>query len=315
MTRMKKSAPEIAAPVTEEVCDTRDVQPFTLGQEDVHPAAWLSGLERIGERLARRIRTVFEPLTQCKTQVAVAPPESYRFEDWQEKLPDFLSLSHYRLRPLKGGILVVIEPDFVARAVDMFYGGTGGARPGRAREFTPSEDRLIVKLADGIIDRLGDAWAEVANLTPVLAARETNIGHANLFRADESIVVQRFTITPVQGKPTAISIVYPLAALRSVDMQVTARVHDDHGPADEAWRSRMANALEQVRLPVRSVLARPELSLSQILNLKPGDVIPVSLPPKVPLIVASKRVAMGTIGEKNGHAALMVEHIEKGAFE
>ena len=35
--------------------DTADegVMPFVLGQEDVHPTAWLSGLERIGERLAR----------------------------------------------------------------------------------------------------------------------------------------------------------------------------------------------------------------------------------------------------------------------
>jgi flagellar motor switch protein FliN/FliY len=38
-------------------------------------------------------------------------------------------------------------------------------------------------------------------------------------------------------------------------------------------------ALENVRLPVRSVLARPELSVAQLMALKPGDVIPITLAP------------------------------------
>lgn len=291
------------------------IRPFVLGQEDVHPTAWLAGLERIGERMARRMRAVIEPITQSKAKVEAKGIESHRYDAWREKLPDFLSLSFYRLRPLKGGLLVIVEPDFIASTVDIFYGGTGAARPGRPKEFTPSEDRLVARLSDGIVEQLGEAWSEIATLSPALASRETNIAYANLYRADEMIVIQRFAVTPGQGKPTTISIVYPLASLRSMDSQLTAKVHDDAGPADEHWRSRMAYALESVHLPVRSVLARPELTLEQILNLKPGDVIPVSLPPKVPLIVASKRVAMGTIGEKDGHAALMIEHIEKGVFE
>lgn len=294
--------------------DDKDVRPFSLGQEDVHPTAWLVGLERIGERLARRMRTIIEPLTQTKAKVEAKGIESHRYDVWRAKLPDFLSLSFYRLRPLKGGLLVVVEPDFITSSVDIFYGGSGAPRTQRPKEFTASEERLIARLTDGIIERLGEAWAEIAPLSPTLASRETNLAYANLFRADETIVVQRFEVVPGHGKPTVISIVYPLASLRSMDSQLSAKVHDDAGPADEHWRGRMAYALESVHVPVRSVLARPELTLEQILNLKPGDVIPVSLPPKVPLIVANKRVAMGTIGEKDGHAALMIEHIEKGAF-
>lgn len=285
-----------------------------FGGNDERSTAFLPGLERIGERLARRIRTVVEPLTQNRMQVSAAPIEMHRFEDWQETLPDFLSLSIYRLRPLKGTMLVILEPDFIARAVDIFYGGTGDVYGNRAREFTPSEERLIARLADGVIEQLGEAWTEVAALAPALASRETNIAYANVFRAGEIVVVQRFTLTPLQGKPTRISIVYPLAALRLLDTQLAARVHDDAGPADDVWRARMAHALQQVRLPVRSVLARPELTLAQVLEMKPGDIIPVTLPPRVPLIVAQKRVATGTIGEKDGHAALMIDHIEKGGF-
>ncbi len=316
MSRAKKSSVAEPAAIDVPVAEaTGGATAHAFVRTDDRSNAWLSGLERIGERLARRVRTLVEPLMQTRMQVTAAQIEVRSFEDWQAILPDFLSLSVYRLRPLKGSMLVMLEPDFVARAVDIFYGGSGDIRPGRTREFTQSEERLIARFADGVIERLGEAWTEVASLAPVLAARETNIAYANVFRAGESVAVQRFVLTPAQGKPATISVVYPVAALRLLDTQLSARVHDDAGPADEVWRARMAHALRQVRLPVRSVLARPELTLAQVLEMKPGDIIPVVLPPRVPLIVARKRLAMGTIGEKDGHAALMIDHIEKGAFE
>lgn len=318
MSRAKKTSPPAGTTVIdapEAAAPAGASTSHAFGQDDDRSSAFVSGLERIGERFARRLRTLVEPLAQSRTQISAVPIEMRPVEEWQAALPDFLSLSLYRLRPLKGTMLVVLEPEFIARAVDIFYGGSGDVRPGRAREFTPSEERLIARVADSIIERLGEAWIEVANLAPALSSRETNIAYTNVFRPGEIVVVQRFVLTPVQGKPASISIVYPLGALRMVDSQLTARVHDDAGPADEVWRARMAYALQQVRLPVRSVLARPELTLAEVLEMKVGDIIPVVLPPRVPLIVAQKRLAMGTIGEKDGHAALMIDQIEKGAFK
>jgi len=63
---------------------------------------------------------------------------------------------------------------------------------------------------------------------------------------------------------------------------------------------------------VRSVLARPELTMGQLMALKPGDVIPINLAAKVPLLVGSKRFAEGTIGEQEGRAALLVESVGAG---
>ena len=291
------------------------VRPFTLGQEDFKPTAWMPGLERIGEKLARRMRTVVEPLVEGRTKITAETIETVRYEAWRGGLPDFTSLNFYRMRPLKGGMLVVVEPDFVAGVVDMFFGGTGLPAPRRHPEFTPSEDALIVRLTDAVVRALSDSWAEIIPLTPSLVSRETNAVFANLFRAEETVVIQRFSIVPGQGRPTVISIVYPLGSLRAVEGPLTAKVHDDSGPADAQWRSRIAVALDDVRLPVRSVLARPKITAAQLMALKPGDVIPISVGAKIPLLVANRRFAYGTIGEKDGHAALLIDTIEKGQIQ
>jgi flagellar motor switch protein FliM len=290
----------------------RSPRPFALGNEAFRPTARLAGLERMGERLAQRIRTVIEPFARARTQVTPEPLETLRFEEWRSALPAFTSVSLYRLRPLKSGMLLAIEPGFVTSLVDAFYGGGGGAAKHRGREFTPTEERLLGRLADGIVEKLVEVWSEVAVLTPALASRETNAVYASLVRADEAVVLQRFAITPAQGAETSVSILYPLGALRPYEALLAAKVHDEGGAAGDAeWRFRLAEALESVRLPVRSVLARPELTLSQLVALKVGDVIPITLSPKVPLIVANRRIATGTIGEQEGRAALMIDQVER----
>ncbi len=303
--------PAGARRATAQDANDRTPRSFALGNEAFRPTARLAGLERMGERLAQRVRSVVEPFARTRTQVVADPLETLRFEEWRNALPEFTSLSLYRMKPLKSGVLLAIEPAFVTWLVDAFYGGGGTPAKARSPEFTPTEDRLLGRLADGVVEQLVEVWSEVAALTPALASRETNAAYASLVRADEAVVLQRLTITPAQGHATVIAILYPLGALRPYEALLAAKVHDEGGAGDSEWRARLAAALDGVRLPVRSVLARPELSLSQLVALKPGDVIPITLNPKVPLIVANRRIATGTIGEQEGRAALMIDHVER----
>ena len=47
--------------------------------------------------------------------------------------------------------------------------------------------------------------------------------------------------------------------------------------------------------------------------LAPGDFIPVCLPTRVPVTVAGRLLAHGTIGEANGRAAIKIDKLEHGA--
>ena len=69
----------------------------------------------------------------------------------------------------------------------------------------------------------------------------------------------------------------------------------------------MAAALREVRIEARSVLACPTMQLADLLTLAPGDVIPISMPTMVPLIVENRVVAHGTVGDQDGRVALKIE--------
>ena len=285
------------------------VRPFAFGAASLRPEVGIAGIERMGERLARHLRAGIEPIARSKMQVMAEPIRALAFAAWLEELPAFTSLSHFRTPPLRGGVLIAIEPEFVTRLVDAYYGGSGKPSRHRGREFTPTEERLLARLTDAVAAATRDAWSDVAALEPAIAGRETAPALASFVRRDEHVVVQPFSIVRVGGKPTTAAIVYSAASLRQFEPLFAAKVHGGEGETDPEWRQRLAAALENIRLPVRSVLARPEMTMSQLMQLKPGDVIPIALPAKAPLIVADRRLAFGTIGEREGKAALMIEQV------
>ena len=233
------------------------------------------------------------------------------FADWKAEQPEFVSLSMYGFKPMKGLVMLSVEPEFVSRLVDIFYGGTGAAVSTRAREFTGTEDSLLARLADQIAGALAQVWAEVVPVRPQLRSRETNVGFANIARGDEPVVVTRFTIRLPVGASSSIDIVYPVPALRSVEQELSAGSPEDVSARGEEWRDRLAAAVGNVRVKARTVLARPELSLAELMQLQPGDVIPISLPAHVPLLVEGRSIAFGTIGEHDGRAALKIDKIVK----
>lgn len=282
---------------------------FSFGSGNVHPGGALPALDRMNDRLAKRMRDVFEPFLRAKPRVEAEPVALRPLRDWQAEQRPFTAISLYSFRPLKGTLALTIPAEFVSRLVDCFYGGSGGplAEPS---EFTDTEERLSARIADALIAAFAEVWHEIAAIEPLLRGRETNVALAGLGNGDESMTVCRFQVIPLQGRPTAVEILFPAAALRSVEGALAAKSSMEAGARGEEWRARLGEALGDVRIEARTVLARPELSLAELMHLKVGDVIPVSIPACVPLLVEGRTVAVGSIGEQDGKAALKIDRIE-----
>jgi flagellar motor switch protein FliM len=284
---------------------------FSLGGDAGRTMAAIPALDRLNERMVKRLREVIEPFARAKPRVETLATEVRAFGDWRAEQSEFVSLSLYGFRPLKGAILLRIEPEFISRLVDAFYGGNGTAPNRRAREFTATEESLLGRLCEALIGALAEGWSEIIPVRPQLRARETNAGFAGVAKADEMVAVARFTISPWPGHATVVEIVYPVAGLRSIEPELAAQSHDDATAKTGEWRERLGAAVGEVRIEARTVLARPELSLAELMQLQVGDILPVSLSKLVPLIVAGRRIALGTVGEHDGRAALKIEKMEQ----
>jgi flagellar motor switch protein FliM len=273
------------------------------------PSAALPALDRINDRLAKRMRETIEPFLRSKPRVDAEPAMMRALGDWQAEQGSFAGLSLYAMRPLKGTLTVAVPSEFVSRLVDAFYGGTGAASLVEGKEFTRTEESLFGRLSDALVAALVKVWQEVVPIEPQLRVRESNVPFARIGAADEQVIVCRFIVSPPGAKPATIDILFPAAALRAMEGALAAQ-GDESCSRGAEWREQLGNALSEVRIEARTVLARPTLNLSELIQLKVGDVIPVTIPSLVPLLVEGRTVALGSIGEQDGKAALKIEKIE-----
>jgi flagellar motor switch protein FliM len=286
-----------------------DVQPYALGRQANLPTAAIGGVEKLGDRLAKRLRAIIEPYSGGRPLVTVKPLDNTMFMMWDACVPSFASLSLYRLHPIKGPVTLRIDAELVSQLVDRFYGGHSSRPAVERREFTPTETRLAMRLADNVMAALVDCWAEITPLESVLIARETNVAQAEIMASEAEVIVQAFEIDLGDRHPRVVEIVYPRDGLAGLEMGSADKNAEIVRPADPVWQSQLDRQLDDVRFPARTVLARPNLKISELVALKPGDVIPIHIARHLPLLIGERIFAHGSIGEQDGCAAFMIEKL------
>jgi flagellar motor switch protein FliM len=284
-------------------------QPYQFGRAAPQSPALLAAIERTGDKFGRSLRAIIEPLSGSRPTITPKPVDQTMFMMWDACVPAFTSLSLYRLHPVKGIVALRIDAGLVSCLVDRFYGGTGGKNAAAGQEFTPTESRIIDRLSNQIMKALVASWADFIAMEFSLAGRETGVAQAAIAAGDADVVVHSFEVNTGDPEPYTIEVVYPLEGLQGVDIVDTSKGADEVRRTDPMWRRQLEQRMEDVRLPARSILARPNLKMSELIALKPGDVINIHIARHLPLIVGNRVFAHGTIGEQDGRAAFMIEKL------
>lgn len=289
-------------------------EPFTLGAANLNPFGDMHTLQHLSARLARALRPVFEPLLRAEVRTWVEPLVVQRFADYRtERGTDLTGWLPLAMLPASAPALLVFDGRFVLELLDLFFGGTGAVPATLPAEFTPAAEAMIGRLGAMIADPLRAAWEPLARIEFEPGHVESNPALLAGLDGEDALVITRFGIAAGDAKPIMLDLVYPIAGLKPHAPSLTAKVHGKTAAPDPAWRNGITRAAMAVRFPIRSVLAEPMMSLSVLMDLKPGDVIPISFGADVPVMVGHDRLGVGTVGTSRGHAAIRLTSITRSA--
>ena len=292
----------------------RMAQHATLGAANLNPFGDLHTVQHLSARLARGVRAVFEPLLRKEVRAWAEPLIVQRLADYRAERPDgltaWLPLTMSAAGALPTGqALAVLDGRFVMELLDLFFGGTGHAPHELPTEFTPAAEAMVHRLGTMLAEPMRQAWEPLAKIGFVPGHVEINPSLIADLDTDDAVVVTRFGIAAGTAKPVFLDLLYPVAALKPHGPSLTGKVIGKTAEPDPAWRNGLTRAVMDVRFPIRSVLAEPMVSLSMLMDLKMGDVIPISVGGDVPVMVGGDRLGAGTVGTSNGKAAIKLTTI------
>ena len=286
-----------------------EVVAMDLASQDRIVRGRLPTLEMINERFARHFRVSLFNMLRRSPELSVVGVESLKFSEYMHKLYVPTNLNLVRIQPLRGTALIVFEPKLVFAVVDNFFGGDGRFRAKiEGREFTPTEMRVVQLLLNAAFADLTEAWAPILKVQFEYLQSEVNPHLATIVSPTEVVVVSRFRVD-LEGGGGDVHVTLPYSMIEPVRDQLNAGVQSDSRDHDDRWGKAMKMQLETAEVSVTGVLARPQITLRELLSLTAGDVIPIGMPRRTELEVEGVASYRGEFGESDGHNAVRIDEL------
>ncbi len=265
-------------------------------------------LEMVSERFARYFRISLFNLLRRTAEVSFSGVQVIKFSEFIHSLFVPTNLNLIRFKPLRGRALIVLDPTLVFTAVDNYFGGSGQFyNKVEGREFTPTEMRVIQILLDLAFKDLKEAWKPVMDVEPEYINSEVNPQFANIVSPSEIIVISTIHIE-LEGGGGDLHVALPYAMLEPI-RELLDSIQSDRGDVDNRWREALNYEVMEVPVELYGILLEKTLTVEQILNLEPGDVVSVDIPEQVTLFAEEIPVFRGRVGVANGNYAVKIETV------
>ena len=129
---------------------------------------------------------------------------------------------------------------------------------------------------------LREAWSHVAPIELEYLNSEINPHFANIVSPSEIVVVTSFHIE-LDGAGGNLHVTMPYSMIEPLREVLDAGVASDRVEKDERWMMCLRDELEDAEVELSTLLGRSSVTLAELLNLKPGDVLPCDFTGKVTL--------------------------------
>ena len=265
-------------------------------------------LQSIHETFARHYTASLTAMLRGLVEVELKSVEQVTYGEFIMALSPPTCLVIFNMEPLRGGAALEINANILFRLIDRLLGGSG-LLPVRLREFTEVEQVLIERIGIRAMLDLRQAWQHAGTFGFRVAHLETNPQFVQLTTPSEVVVVVTLEVG-VGEERGLMTIAFPHLMLEPIMPKLNT-----HRRFATAQRSLSASEGEGLRdnilrlgLTLRGVLAEFPLTVRGLLDLQPGDILPLNQPSTAPATIEVEGIPRfkGGLGKLNNRRALRV---------
>ncbi len=285
------------------------VRTYDLATQERIVRGRMPTMELINERFARNLRIGLFNYMHRNAEILTGPIRVQKYSEFVRNLVVPTNLNLVFAKPLRGTGLIVFDPNFVFIVVDAMFGGDGRFHTRvEGRDFTATEQRIIRALLDVVFAELEKAWAPVFALQFEYIRSEMNPQFANIATPSEIVIGTTFTIE-FPGSSAEMHFCLPYSTVEPIRDLLYSPMQSDLLTQDQRWVGMLSKQIQSIELDFTVDLAEAKVSLRDVVQFKPGDIIPLDIPELITAHVDGVPAFRGTYGTMNGNYAVKVDHL------
>jgi len=297
--------------------------PAVSGPESVHHAAveakpydfkrprrvnteQIRALSSIHEIFARNLSVSLSGLLRALIDVRVINVEQLTYNEFTHSLPNPTGFMILQAPPLEGQMCLEFSPLIIYPFVDRMLGGNVQAGFIPPRPLTSIEWRLLGRIAERALEHLSEVWRNIVEARFEVVQSESNPQLVHIVAPTEVVVLITFEIRLGQNAGT-MSLCIPYNTIDSVLGKLTSQSwFYKPKPTTDTHRKRLVRNLSKTSIPMTVFLGQTSLKLSELRDMKVGDLLPLPKPADGELVVqiGGRNKFAGSPGQLRGKRAV-----------
>jgi flagellar motor switch protein FliM len=245
---------------------------FDLANQDRIIRGRMPVLEIINDRFSRLCTSALANTMRKRVDVNPISIDMSKFGDFMRSLPVPTSINIFKIDPLRGNALLVVDTRLVFSLVENFFGGAGSQPKIEGRDFTPIEQSIIVKVVKIILANLEDAWRPVHEVSIELLRSEINPQFATIVPPSDVVVVISFEVE-LENALGSMVLALPYATIEPIRSKLYAAFQTERLEIDHAWISRFRDRLMETPIDMNVTFGTTQITGRQLLDMKAGDIL------------------------------------------
>lgn len=244
-------------------------------------------LQIASETFARQFTTVLSTTLRTVSQVQARGIHQLTYDEYIRDVPNPTYLAILSLPPLAGASIFHLPLGVVMTALDRLLGGPGTGPAPVNRPLTEIEQSLMRDLLGRVLRELAYAFESLTPLEPVVLHQESNPQFAQIGSPSDMVIVFVYDLR-IGGQAGEATLCIPFTSLQPVLDEVASnsllagRVEADAEAVRDALAGRVGGAPVSVTVSFPPVV----LPLCDIVDLRPGDILPLDHPVGATLAVS-----------------------------
>lgn len=253
--------------------EEKQVKDYNFNRPTKFSKEHLRTLEIIFEHYGRLVSTNLPVYLRKNVQVTVASSETVTFSEFTNALSNPVILGIINFAPLNGSIIMDLQTNLGYAMLDRMLGGSGQPLS-KTREFSEIELVIIQKILVMLTQLLREPWKNVTELNPMLSRLETNPQFAQVIAPGDmiAIVTLNMKIGDTEG---FVNVCLPFFTLEDVMDKLNTKywfstMQENN---DENYEIFIESLIRKAEIPVKAVLGKSTINVSDFINLQVGDCI------------------------------------------
>ncbi|MFM2449434.1 MAG: flagellar motor switch protein FliM [Pseudomonadota bacterium] len=293
----------------QEEVQTGGIRDYDISSQERIVRGRMPTMEIINERFARNIRIGLFNFIRKSPEISIGGIKVQKYSAFLREIVVPTNFNIVSVRPLRGAGLIVCDPTLVFAVIDALFGGAGKFHTRiEGRDFSPTEQRIIMRLVEVVTAEYKKAWYGIYPLELEYQRSEMQPQFANIATPSEIVVATSFTLEIGETSGT-IHFCIPYSTLEPIRDVLYSTIQGDSNEPDRRWVNLLKEQIQSANVDLVAELAQAPATVEQLLAFKPGDFIELDLKPDIVAKIAGVPILACHYGTANGRYALKVDEL------